>query len=150
MGSHEFVRAKSYFLIQPFDFPERLIGADPTYFLQQKFGQWGRDGGAFTAEAMAEYVRCFTPETIHASCEDYRASATIDLEHDQEDIDRGHKMTCPVLCLWGEKGFVGKKYSMIEEWKKWAEQVSGFGLPCGHYLPEEAPEETIGALIDFF
>lgn len=139
-----------FFLIQPYDLPEKLIGADPVYFLNKKFGQWGRDSGAFTEAALAEYLRCLTPETIHASCEDYRASATIDLEHDQIDIDRGKKMQCPVLCLWGEKGFVGQKYDVVKEWKKWADKVVGYSLPCGHYLPEESPMKTIKALLDFF
>jgi haloacetate dehalogenase len=138
-----------FFLIQPFDLPERLIGSDPEYFLRRKLGQWGRDGDAFTHEAMSEYLRCFTPETIHASCEDYRASATVDLEHDQASIESGQKVECPVLALWGEKGFVGRKYDVIAEWRKWAAEVSGRGLPCGHYLPEEAPEETLAALLEF-
>ena len=139
-----------FFLIQAHDLPERMIGADPTYFLTQKFGQWGRDNRAFTKEAIAEYLRCFTPECIHASCEDYRASASIDIEHDQEDLDLGKKIACPLLCLWGEKGFVGGKYNVIREWKKWADDVKGYGLPCGHYLPEEAPEPTLHALLEFF
>lgn len=147
----EFARAYYhwFFLIQPFDLPERMIGNDPLYYLERKFGQWGRDSSAFTKEAFGEYLRCFTPETTHASCEDYRASATIDIEHDQADIDAGKKIQCPVLALWGEKGFVGKKYDVIAEWSKWADEVSGFGLPCGHYLPEEAPSETLAAVLGF-
>lgn len=139
-----------FFLIQPYDLPEKMIGADPAYFLNRKFGQWGRDSGAFTEEALAEYLRCLTPETIHASCEDYRASASIDLVHDQIDLDQGNKMKCPLLALWGEKGFVGGKYDVLSEWRKWAHEVSGFGVACGHYLPEEAPEQTLEALLDFF
>ena len=107
-----------FFLIQPADIPERMINADPMYFLNKKFGQWGRDSGAFTKTAFAEYLRCLTPETIHASCEDYRASASIDLDHDQIDLDNGHKIACPVLAIWGTKGFVGNKYDVIAEWKK--------------------------------
>ncbi|MEM6801279.1 MAG: alpha/beta hydrolase [Bacteroidota bacterium] len=139
-----------FFLIQPYDLPEKMIGANPDWFLKKKFGQWGRDSGAFTEEALNEYLRCLTPETIHASCEDYRASASIDLEHDQLDIDEGRKMDCPLLCLWGEKGFVGRKYEVVDEWKKWTDDVQGFGLPCGHYLPEEAPDETLKAMLNFF
>lgn len=139
-----------FFLIQPFDLPERLIGANPQFFLRAKLGQWGRDSGAFTPEALAEYQRCFTAETIHASCEDYRASAAIDLQHDQADIDRGKKISCPLLCLWGDKGFVGRHYDVVAEWGKWASDVRGHSLPCGHYLPEEAPEATLTALLEFF
>jgi haloacetate dehalogenase len=138
-----------FFLIQPFDIPERMIGNDPKYFLENKFSQWGRDSGAFTKEAFDEYLRCLTPETIHASCEDYRASASIDLQHDQIDIDNDKKIQCPLLCLWGEKGFVGSKYDIIAEWSKWASDVKGYALPCGHYLPEEAPNETLTAVLKF-
>ena len=138
-----------FFLIQPYDLPERLIGANAEYYLRKKLGQWGRDSAAFTTEAMSEYLRCFTPETIHASCEDYRAAATIDLEHDQQDIDAGNLVQCSVLALWGNKGFVAKKYDVVDEWQKRAGDVRGFALPCGHFLPEEAPEETLRALLDF-
>jgi haloacetate dehalogenase len=138
-----------FFLIQPHDIPEKMIGQNPLFYLEKKFGQWGRDNSAFTKEAFSEYLRCFTPETIHASCEDYRASASIDLEHDQLDLDSGKKMNCPLLCLWGAKGFVGRKYDMIHEWSKWVTHVQGLELPCGHYLPEEAPEETLHAVLSF-
>jgi len=147
----EFARAYYhwFFLIQPYDIPEKMIGQNTLYFLEKKFGQWGIDSGAFTKEAFDEYLRCLTPETIHASCEDYRASATIDIRHDQTDIDAGNKIKCPILCLWGEKGFVGKKYDVIREWSKWADHVQGSGINCGHYLPEEAPAETLNALLNF-
>ena len=138
-----------FFLIQPYDIPERMIGNNPLYFLEKKFGQWGRDNNAFTREAFSEYLRCFTPETIHASCEDYRASATIDIQHDQIDLDKGNKIKCPLLCLWGEKGFVGRKYDVVAEWSKWATHIEGYGISCGHYLPEEAPNETLAALLKF-
>jgi haloacetate dehalogenase len=148
----EFARAYYhwFFLIQPFDLPERLIGADPGYFLRRKLGQWGRDDSAFDDGALEEYLRCFDERTIHASCEDYRASATIDLEHDQADMDAGRRVGCPVLALWGEKGFVGRKYDVVAEWRRRADDVRGHGLPCGHFLPEEAPEETLAALREFF
>ena len=142
-----------FFLIQPFDLPERLIGADPEYYLRKKLTQWGRDNAAFTDEAMNEYLRCFTPETIHASCEDYRAAVSIDLEHDEIDLAAGRKIACPVLALWGAKGYVGKTYNVLEAWRAWtdeASEVSGYALPCGHFLPEEAPEETLEGLLGFF
>lgn len=146
----EFARAYYhwFFLIQPYDLPERMIGADPEYYLGKKIGQWGRDEEAIMPEAFAEYLRCFTPETIHASCEDYRASASIDLVHDEEDLDR--KLGCPVLVLWGEKGFVGNKYDVVATWREKAENVRGRSLPCGHFLPEEAPDETLKELREFF
>ena len=145
--------AKSYyhwfFLIQPVNIPETMIGANPEFYLNKKIRQWGKDSDAFTKTAFSEYLRCFTPETIRASCEDYRASASIDLEHDQIDIDNNYKITCPVMVIWGAKGYVGNKYDIIAEWKKWSKDVRGHDLPCGHYLAEEAPNETLKALLSF-
>ncbi len=138
-----------FFLIQPFDFPERLIGHDPEYFLRRTMGRWGRDETAFSPEAMAEYIRCFSdPATIHASCEDYRAAASIDLVHDEADM--ATKLTCPMLVLWGERGFVGKRYDVLETWRERASDVRGQAIDCGHFLAEEAPDETRAPLADFF
>ena len=137
-----------FFLIQPYDLPERLIGAEPEYYLRRKIGQWGHDNAAITPEAFSEYLRCFTPDMIHASCEDYRASASIDLSHDEEDLDR--EIVCPLLVLWGDRGFVGKKYDVVSTWEEKAGDVRGRSLPCGHFLPEEAPEETFEELRGFF
>ncbi|MFV9506229.1 MAG: alpha/beta fold hydrolase [Oscillochloridaceae bacterium umkhey_bin13] len=138
-----------FFLSQPFDLPERLIGADPAYWVRRKLAQWGRDESAFTPEALAEYIRCFAdPTTIHASCEDYRAAAGIDLVHDEADLER--KITCPLLVLWGGKGFVAKQYDVLATWCERAHDVRGHALPCGHFLPEEDPEGTYLALQDFF
>ena len=138
-----------FFLIQPYDLPETLIGADPEYYLRKKMGRWSADFGAFTPEAFAEYLRCFSdPATIHASCEDYRAAASIDLEHDDADLDRG--IACPVLALWGGKGKVQALHDVLACWRERAADVRGRALPCGHYLAEEAPEETTTELIRFF
>jgi haloacetate dehalogenase len=138
-----------FFLIQPFDLPERLIGSDPEYYLNRKIGQWSAGKTGFTKEALAEYVRCFSdPATIHASCEDYRAAATIDLEHDEADI--GTKVTCPLLALWGAKGFVERNYDVLAVWRERAADVRGRALPCGHFLPEEAPDATYQELHAFF
>ena len=139
-----------YFLIQDFDLPERLIGADPEYYLRKKTGHWSA-GDCFTEEAMAEYIRCFSnPETIHASCEDYRAAASIDLELDRADRDAGHKITCPTLVLWGEKGAMGQCYDVLDTWQAKCEDVGGTALPGGHFLAEEAPDETYQALAGFY
>jgi len=138
-----------FFLIQPAPLPERMIGADPEFFLRSKCGQWGRTEGAITDTAFADYLRCFQrPGSIHAMCEDYRAAATIDLDHDAEDA--GMRLAMPVLALWGEDGFVGTNYDVLAEWRLVAEDVSGHGVPGGHYLPEEAPDETLAALLNFF
>lgn len=138
-----------FFLIQPAPLPERMIGADPEFFLRSKCGQWGRTEGAITDAAFADYLRCFQrPETVHAMCEDYRAAATIDLDHDAADADV--KLAMPLLALWGVDGFVGTNYDVLAEWRQVASNVSGHGVPGGHYLPEEAPEETLAALVNFF
>lgn len=138
-----------FFLIQPYDYPERLIGADPEYYLSRQFGRWGKTDSAFTAEAVAEYLRCFSdPAAIHASCEDYRAAATIDLDHDEADM--ACKVECPLLVLWGEKAPMHRLYNVLETWRERASDVRGRTLPCGHYLPEEAPDETADELVRFF
>ena len=138
-----------FFLIQPAPFPETLIGSDPKFFLESKMQHWGKDRGAITNDAFDEYLRCFSnPDTIHASCEDYRASASIDLEHDAADV--GLKLDIPLLVLWGATAMVGNKYDMLCAWREVATDVTGFAVPGGHYLPEEAPDETYQALLDFF
>lgn len=138
-----------FFLSQPADLPERMIGADPAFYLRRKLAQWGRDESAFTPEALDAYIRCFSnPATIHASCEDYRAAVGIDLDHDRADL--GRTIACPLLVLWGAKGFIGRKYDVLAVWRERAADVRGQGLPCGHFLPEEAPEETFQALLTFF
>src|SRR5919202_518801 len=135
-----------FFLIQPYDLPERLIGADPDYFLGKKLGGWGTGIEMFVPEAYTEYERCFSdPKTIHASCEDYRAAATIDLEHDEADRDQ--RVECPLLALWGEKGVVERLYEVLEVWCEYARNAWGRTLPCGHYLAEERPGETVGELV---
>jgi haloacetate dehalogenase len=138
-----------FFLIQPAPLPERLIGADPGYWVNSKLGHWGRDEAAITPEARAEYVRCFSdPATIHATCEDYRAAATIDLAHDAADL--GRLLEMPLLALWGAKGLVGRRYDVLAEWRQRARDVRGEAVPSGHFLPEEAPTETLGAMLAFF
>ena len=138
-----------FFLIQPAPLPERMIGADPEFYLRSKCGQWGRTAGAITDEAFADYLRCFRrPETVHAMCEDYRAAATIDLVHDATDTDS--RLDMPLLALWGNDGFVGTHYDVLAEWRQVAHDVTGHGVSGGHYLPEEAPDETLAALLGFF
>jgi haloacetate dehalogenase len=138
-----------FFLILPAPQPERMIGADARAFLHFKLGQ-GRAGLApFAPEALAEYERCFTPAAIHAMCEDYRAAAGIDLEHDRTDRDAGRRLACPLLALWGGHGVVEKCFRPLDEWRGVADDVRGRALPSGHYLAEEAPEELSGELEDF-
>lgn len=137
-----------FFLIQPFPLPERMIGADAEFYISKKLKSWGKTNGAITQQAYDEYLRCFKdPQCIHASCEDYRAAATIDLVHDKENKDQ--KIDHPLLALWGKEGFVGNNYDVLESWRQYATNVSGHGVPGGHYLPEEAPKETLAALQQF-
>src|SRR5262245_59110700 len=137
-----------FFLIQPFDLPERLIGADSIYYLHKKLGGWGGRLDIFAPAALAEYERSFRdPATIHASCEDYRAAASIDLEHDA--ADRGRKLICPLLALWGERGVPHRCHDVLAVWRDYAEHVRGRALPAGHYLAEEPPEETASELLAF-
>jgi haloacetate dehalogenase len=138
-----------FFLIQPFDLPERLIGADPIYYLHGKLAGWSSGMQHFDPRALAEYERCFSdPATIHATCEDYRAAATIDLEHDAEDADA--RVDCPLLALWGTKGVVNRLFDPIRDWGRVATDVRGKALPSGHFLAEEASEETLAELQGFF
>ncbi len=136
-----------FFLIQPPPFPERLIESQADYFLNNCLQSWSRNNNSFTESALAEYKRCFNSAMIHGSCEDYRASATIDLQHDEADLNS--KIKCRVLVLWGNKGIMGKKYDVLSIWQEKALNVAGKGFNCGHFLPEEAPEETYQALQDF-
>lgn len=138
-----------FFLIQSDGLPEHMIGADPAYYLTEKLRRWSAPGAEFADQAVAEYVRCFSqPKAIHASCEDYRAAASIDLQHDEQDLNK--KVQCPLLVLWGAKGFVHRTYDVLEVWREYAEQVEGKALECGHFLPEEAPEAVGEELLRFF
>jgi haloacetate dehalogenase len=135
-----------FFLIQAAPFPETLIGNDPEFYLNSLLGRL--KPRAITPEAFAEYLRCFRdPATIHATCEDYRAAAAIDLVHDEADMN--HKVACPLLALWAEKGVVHRMYDVLATWRERAATVSGRALPGGHFLPEEAPEETSAELKAF-
>ncbi len=139
-----------FFLIQPAPLPERLIGSNIEFYLQHHLTKQNKTPGAITPGAYAEYRRCYTPETLHAVCEDYRASATIDLEHDAADADQ--RIRCPLLVLWGNKGVVGRTYDVLQTWRDKAADgvVHGGALDCGHYLPEEAPDEVTEEFLRFF
>jgi haloacetate dehalogenase len=137
-----------FFLAQPADLPERMIGADPDAFY---FRQGYQARGLFSPEALEDYLRCVRrPETIHAMCEDYRAGASLDRAHD--DADRGRRrIECPLLVLWGGRGKLPSLYDdALDIWRGWAGDVRGRGIDCGHFLAEEAPEETLAELLDFF
>jgi haloacetate dehalogenase len=138
-----------FFFIQPYDLPETLIGADPSYYLHKKLGGWGTSLETFAPKATAEYERCFDAATIHASCEDYRASASIDLVHDQADREEGRKVQCPLLTLWGGRGVMEKIYDVETIWREYANDVRGRPIDTGHFLAEERPDETAHELRSF-
>lgn len=139
-----------FFLAQPAPLPERLIGADPDWFWRWHTLR-GQAEDTFTPEALEDYLACFRdPETVRAICEDYRAAATIDCEHDAADQLAGRKIACPLLVLWGAKARLEAWYDTVGVWRDWASDVRGWSLPCGHYLAEEQPAQTATALLDFF
>lgn len=132
-----------FFLIQPAPFPETLIGNSLDFFMNRQFR--ALIPNAVTPDAYAEYLRCFRdPATVHAACEDYRAAASIDLQHDQADLNR--KIACPLLALWAERGAMHRMFDVLATWRERAENVSGKALPGGHFLPEESPEQTLAEL----
>jgi haloacetate dehalogenase len=141
-----------FFMVQPFDLPERLMGADPDYYLRRKLAKTPQGLSFFAPEALAEYLRCFrNPATIHAMCEDYRATFGVDLEMDSADFTAGRKIACPSLILWGATGGVGRNSNPREIWPLYAAYIrDAKPLPCGHYLTEECPEETAAELGAFF
>ena len=139
-----------FFLVQKAPVPETMIGADPAFYLRHKMGDGAAGMSPFAPQAWAEYERCFTPEAIHASCEDYRAAATIDLEHDRADRDAGRKLSCPLLVLWGAHGVVERCFRPLEDWGRVATDVRGRALSAGHYLPEEVPGLVAAEFESFF
>jgi haloacetate dehalogenase len=137
-----------FFLIQPFDFPERVIGADPDQFFRRSFERGANAAQVFPPEAVAEYMRCATtPEAIHAMCEDYRAGASIDLVHDEADF--ADKVNCPMMALWSATGYVGRTQDVLQTWREYATGVRGHSMPCGHHIAEEMPEEAHAAIKEF-
>jgi len=139
-----------FFLIRPAPVPERMIGADVKQYLRHKMAEGSAGMKPFAPEAWAEYERCFTPGAIHASCEDYRAAAGVDLIHDRADRDAGRGIRCPLLALWGERGIIGRCFRPVDEWKRVAADVRGRDVPSGHYIPEEAPDVLVAELEEFF
>lgn len=137
-----------FFLIQPAPFPENLIGADPDgYFLRRRNAQPASN--PFDPAALAEYLRCFrNPQTIHASCEDYRAAATTDIAHD--NADGGKLVEAPLLVIWAKQGVMESCFDTLALWRQRARHVEGFALPGGHYLAEQLPKETAEGLMRFF
>lgn len=137
-----------FFLIQPDGLPEKMIGQDPEYFLRRHIAGQVKIPFSVEEEVIAHYLKSYEkPETIHAICEDYRASSSIDLMHDRDD--RMTKIKAPLLALWGAQSVVGELYDVTATWQEKAHHVTGYALPCGHALPEEAPELVRDHILSF-
>lgn len=134
-----------FFLAQPFDLPERMLNADPSAY----YRRWTEPPSYITTQAAASYrdnVR--NPSTIHAICADYRAGLSLDRAHDEEDRGR-RRITCPMLALWAARGELSEWYDVVEVWRQWADNVCGAAIPSGHFMAEEAPEQTLARLMPF-
>ncbi len=141
-----------FFMVQPFDLPERMIGADPDFYLRKKLAKTPQGLAFFDEAALQDWIRCMRdPATVHAMCEDYRATFTVDLDMDTQDFDAGRKIACPALVLWGATGGVGRNHRPAEIWPLYAADIRrAAAVPSGHYLTEEAPRETEAELRAFF
>jgi len=140
-----------FFLAQPFDLPERMIGADPDFYLDWTIKSWVGEGASLAPEAMARYRAAFrNPAVIHAACEDYRAGLGIDADLDAADKAAGRRIACPLLVLWGERRPERKADQWLAIWREWASHVEGGAVTSGHFLAEERPDEIAGKLERFF
>jgi haloacetate dehalogenase len=137
------------FLAAPEPVPEQLIAQAPAVFVNHMLDSWSEVPHAFPAEVRAEYIAKFSaPDTIHAICEEYRAAATLDYQHDEADRGK-RRITCPILVLWSHVGAVARWHQPLEVWRRWSDEVHGGPIPVGHFIPEEAPDETTRYLIEF-
>lgn len=139
-----------FLMLQPAPVPEELLAGKVPFYTLGRIGRAEPDLSPYDPAALAEYTRCYAdPAAIHASCEDYRAAGTIDLEHDRADRAAGQRLSMPLLALWGAKGVVGTMFNCLEDWREVADDVTGCALPCGHFLPEEQPEMTLAEVRAF-
>lgn len=141
-----------FFLAQEGDLPERMVTPVAELWLRRKLAGWAADGARFDETVVADYVRCFDADSVHATCEDYRAGLTCDLTDDEASWEGGDRVTVPLLALWGAHGLLEAAYDVLAVWRSYAaspDLVSGEALDCGHFLPEEAPAATTAALLDF-
>lgn len=136
-----------FLAIQPFPFPEKLMGQSPHVYQDAILFGLSSTSNAFSEEVLADYRRCYTPDMIHASCEDYRAGATIDIQHETED--NGRLIECPVQVIWGRHSTVGRMFKPIEIWGARSRQMVAREFDCGHFVPEEDPEGLLAELLSF-
>jgi haloacetate dehalogenase len=140
------------FMAQPYDLPERMMASVPAaWYMDKKLSKPGIGLSFMDPEAFAEYVRCFNWKTIRGSCEDYRACPTCDFDMDDADFRAGRKVECPLLVVWGAKSHTGTVHGdVLAVWRDYAANASGGPIDCGHYVPEEAPEETLRYFLAHF
>jgi haloacetate dehalogenase len=128
--------------------PEEMLAGHVPQYVLARLGRGKSGMRHFAPAAVREYERAFRdPKCIHATCEDYRAAATIDLEHDRKDLRK--KITMPVLALWGKQGVIERYFDPLRDWREVATDVRGKALDCGHFLPEEKPREVLAELRRF-
>ncbi len=140
-----------YFLAQPAPLPERLICGEPDFFLERMLGSWAGEAAVFSEAAMAEYrAAAHDPETVRSWCDDYRSGARYDLALDRSDRSAGKQISCPLLVLWGAGRGPSRRGRFMATWRRWAADLRGEPMPCGHFIPEEAPAESERALLEFF
>jgi haloacetate dehalogenase len=141
-----------FFMVQPNPTPERMISADPEFFIRRKLSKTDQGTSFFDPRALAEYIRCIKdPRTVYGMCEDYRATFGVDLDMDTADFEAGKKVACPSMILWGEKGGVGRNHDAAAIWSRYATRIERTAtVLSGHYLQEECPEETYRELRGFF
>jgi haloacetate dehalogenase len=138
-----------FFMAQKAPFPEDLLSADPGYYINYKLNKKNVGLEIFSAEAMAEYIRCTTREQIHAVCEDYRATVTLDFEMDSRDHGK-RQIACPVLVLWGSNSHCGRHFKVLDDWGQWAPDLRGAAIPTGHYPAEHRPDIVYPIFWQFF
>jgi haloacetate dehalogenase len=141
-----------FFMVQPNPLPETMISADPEFYIRRKLAKTPQGLSFFDPRALAEYIRCIkNPKTVYGMCEDYRATFGVDLDMDTADFERGKKVSCPAMILWGEKGGVGRNHDAAAIWSRYATDIARTAtVPSGHYLQEECPDETYSELRKFF
>ena len=141
-----------FFMIQPYPTPEHMMSCDPEFFIRRKLSKTDAGTSFFDPEALAEYIRCIkNPDVVHAMCEDYRATVSVDLDMDTADFAAGHKVTTPSMLLWGAKGGVGRNHDAAKVWADYATDIRrAVTVPSGHYCQEECPDETYAELRSFF
>lgn len=139
------------FLAQPAPLPERMIGRDPDFWVRHLIERWLGEGNSLDSSAVSEYVKQFhDTHVLEATCEDYRAGATVDLDHDRADRDTGRRIACPTLVVWGQQYLKSRSDDVLSTWRDWSEDVTGISFKCGHFLAEEEPDACARALREFF